>query len=145
MSSSCPTPLGPISGHSGGIILCSGSARVTNLRARLSESSTVCLAGSPWQWQPGGCEQHLWLLLGAGVSVGNPCCLVMGGSLFWRHCWVLVMSREDDFLLSVPAGSCCAAGNGTVLPGRVQPLHCPECYGKGICCALSLCHSVPEA
>lgn len=74
---------------------------------------------------------------GGMVSVWGLCCSVMG-DVFWRHCWVLVMSREDDFLLSVPAGSSCAAGNGRVLPGHVQLLHCPQCYGKGICCALFL-------
>lgn len=69
VSSSCPTCLGPILGDSSGIVSCSGSARVINLRTRLSESSTVCLTGSPWRvWAAPGVE--LWLLLGDGVSVG---------------------------------------------------------------------------
>lgn len=69
VSSSCPTCLGPLPGHSGGIISCSGRARVINVRARLSESSAVCLTGSPWRvWAAPGTE--LWLLLGDGVSVG---------------------------------------------------------------------------
>lgn len=75
-----------------------------------------------WPWQGGGCGL---------VSVWGSVLLCDGRCLFWRHCWGLVLSREDGSLLSVPAGSCSATGKGMELPGH-------ECYGKGICCALRL-------